>query len=200
MRRYNIVSRIPLILTAITFALAAPVLVQEKRQVPEDVITVLGKRILAEDFDVMWDVWWHHLNVLTDIPPPPQLLRPDRAEVRMPEVHVPLQGPADSDRKSMELVSDAPPEAPQSSLGSSESTEPDQWSTISNAPSEESQSEDLKVVDSDLEGKEKVLRRVSGTASGADSDMVNTARMELRPGSADRVPSFPSPHPNPSAE
>ena len=184
MRLYNIVSRIPLILTAITLALAAPVLVQEKRQVPEDVITVLGKRILAEDFYVMWDVWWHHLNVLTDIPPPPQLLRPDRAEVRMPEVHVPLQSPADSDRKSMELVSDAPPEAPQSSLGSS--TESDQWSTISNAPSEEFQSEDLKAVDSDLKGKEKVLRRISGTASGADSDMVNAAQMELR--SADPMP------------
>jgi hypothetical protein len=186
MRRYNIVSRIPLILTAITLALAAPVLVQEKRQVPEDVITVLGKRILAEDFDMMWDVWWHHLNVLTDIPPLPQLLRPYRAEVKMPEVHVPPQGPADSDRKSMELVSDAPPEAPQSSQGSSTETESDQWSTISNAPSEEPQPEDLKAADSDLKVKEKVLRRISGTASGADSDMVNTAQMELW--SADPVP------------
>jgi hypothetical protein len=82
MRRYNIVSRILLILTVITFTLAAPVLVQEKRQawldvvhVPEDVITVLGKRILDEDLDVLWDGWWHYGNVMLP------------------------QGPADSDRE-----------------------------------------------------------------------------------------------------
>jgi hypothetical protein len=51
MRRYDIVSAIFLILSIIDFALAAPVLVQEKRQAcvdvvhrPKDVITVLGKR------------------------------------------------------------------------------------------------------------------------------------------------------------
>jgi hypothetical protein len=62
MRRYNIISRILLILTVITFALAAPVLVQEKRQacgdkvhVPEDVITVLGKRTREQDLDMLWD-------------------------------------------------------------------------------------------------------------------------------------------------
>jgi hypothetical protein len=51
MRRYNIVTRILLILSIIDFALAAPVLVQEKRQafvdavlIPKDVITELGKR------------------------------------------------------------------------------------------------------------------------------------------------------------
>ncbi|KAN0123272.1 hypothetical protein V8E52_003225 [Russula decolorans] len=51
MRRYDIVSGILLILSIIDFALAAPVLVQEKRQasvdvghIPKDVITVLGKR------------------------------------------------------------------------------------------------------------------------------------------------------------
>jgi hypothetical protein len=52
MRRYDIVSGILLILSIIDFALAAPVLVQEKRQaiidvvsiVPRDVINVLGKR------------------------------------------------------------------------------------------------------------------------------------------------------------
>jgi hypothetical protein len=65
MRRYNIVSGILLILSIIDFALAAPVLVQEKRQawvnvvhIPKDVITVLGKRwdedlkkLLREYFD-----------------------------------------------------------------------------------------------------------------------------------------------------
>jgi hypothetical protein len=51
MRRYDIVSGILLILSIIDFALAAPVLVQEKRQasvdvvhIPKDVITVLEKR------------------------------------------------------------------------------------------------------------------------------------------------------------
>ena len=51
MRRYDIVSGILLVLSIIDFALAAPVLVQEKRQagvdvvhIPKDVITVLGKR------------------------------------------------------------------------------------------------------------------------------------------------------------
>jgi hypothetical protein len=51
MRRYYIVSRILLILPIIDFAVAAPVLVQEKRQTdvgvvhkPEDAIIILGKR------------------------------------------------------------------------------------------------------------------------------------------------------------
>jgi len=52
MHRYSILSRILLILSATNLALAAPVLVQEKRpacvdvvHVPKDVITVLGKRM-----------------------------------------------------------------------------------------------------------------------------------------------------------
>jgi hypothetical protein len=51
MRRCDIISGILLILSIIDFALAAPVLLQEKRQasvdvvhVPKDVMTVLGKR------------------------------------------------------------------------------------------------------------------------------------------------------------
>jgi hypothetical protein len=56
MHRYCIVSGILLILPIIDFALAAPVLVQEKRQagvdvmhIPEDAITMLGKR--GDEFD-----------------------------------------------------------------------------------------------------------------------------------------------------
>ena len=52
MRPYDVVSGILLILSIIDFALAAPVLVQEKRagidavhMIPKDVITVLGKRM-----------------------------------------------------------------------------------------------------------------------------------------------------------
>jgi hypothetical protein len=96
MRRYNIVSRILLILTVIAFALAAPVLVQDKHQarvdvvqLPEDVITVLGKRILEEDLDVLWDGWWHYVNVLGEpapLPPPPlnmPLLQQNLAHMHM---------------------------------------------------------------------------------------------------------------------
>jgi hypothetical protein len=208
MRRYNIISRILLILTVITFALAAPVLVQEKRQacgdkvhVPEDVITVLGKRTREQDLDMLWDglryyehVWGNrnragvHLQeppLLPDVPPP------NPAGVHVPEVHVPPQNPADSDRESMELDSDGPPASPESghseewytppsSLGSSteSDSDSDRWSTMSNAPSAESQSENLKAADYEMRGKAKVLRHISGTASGVDT--VNAAQMELR--------------------
>src|SRR6266849_10130625 len=56
MRRYDIVAGILLILSIIEFALAAPALVQEKRQartdvvdIPKDVVTVLGERGEPED-------------------------------------------------------------------------------------------------------------------------------------------------------
>ena len=155
MRRYNIVSRIILIITVITFALAAPVLVQEKHQagvdvvhVPGDVITVLGKRTLDEDLDVLWDGWWHYENVLGEPAPPPNVPPPTLAEVHMPEVHVPPQGPADSDPESMELDDDAPLESLGSSTESDSDPDPaDHGSTISNAPSAESQSENLEASD-----------------------------------------------------
>jgi hypothetical protein len=70
MRRYDIVFGILLILSIIDLALAAPLLVQEKRhacvdvvQIPKDVITVLGKRgeedleksaKLAEEYFEKW--------------------------------------------------------------------------------------------------------------------------------------------------
>ncbi|KAF8491697.1 hypothetical protein F5888DRAFT_964567 [Russula emetica] len=68
MRRYNIVSGILLILSMIDFTLAAPVLVQEKRQtfvdavhvLPKDVITVLGKR--GEE-----DMWEEYINILENL-------------------------------------------------------------------------------------------------------------------------------------
>jgi hypothetical protein len=119
MRRYNIVSRIILIPTAITFVLAAPV------------ITVLGKRTLDEDLSVLWDGWWHYENVLGEPAPPPIVwgnrnpaavphlqepaLPPNVPPLNPAEVHVPPQGPADSDSESMELSDDAPPESPGSS-------------------------------------------------------------------------------------
>jgi hypothetical protein len=153
MRPYNnnIVCRIILILTVTTSALAVPVLVQEKRRQAcvdvvqhttagdSDVITVssLGKRTLEEDFDVLWDGWWHYLNVLGESAPPP-LPAPNLAgvhvpppnlnlaEAHVPEVHVPPQGPADSDQESMELADDAP--RPSTSTKSESESDPDQGS------------------------------------------------------------------------
>jgi hypothetical protein len=169
MRRYHIAPRILLILIVITFALAVPVLVQEKRQAPEDVMTVLGKRTLEEDLATLWEGRWHYRNVLKGSTPPLRPPRPELAEVQMPEVNVPSQGPAGSGRESMVLVDNAPPGMPPSSLGSS---------TELDAPSVGSQSEDPKAADSDLKDIMKVLRRISDTASGVD--MVNAAQMELR--------------------
>ena len=62
MRRYYIISGILLILSIIDFAVAAPVLVQEKHQVGVDVVhipkysvTMLGKRFdYFDDFSVLW--------------------------------------------------------------------------------------------------------------------------------------------------
>ena len=219
MRRYDIVSLIPLILTIVTFALAAPVQVQEKRQAPEDVITVLGKRTMDEDFYMVFGNLRFDENGLVnpnpaavhlqepapppDVPlpnvagahvPPPNVaeahvLPPNVVGVHVPEVHVPQQGPADSDRESIELDGDAPPGSSESGHSDSLPTSPgwstqsegwytapssvgsdsdsDRWSTISNAPSEASQSENLKAADEEMRGKAKVSRRISGTASGS---------------------------------
>ena len=190
--RYNIlVSRILLVLTAITFALASPVLVQEKRQahvheayVPKDVTNVLGKRISAEDFNVLWDVWWHHLNVLGESPPPPQApLRKLASSVHVPEAHVPPPVSEDFNRGPMEVGVDTRPKTPPSGIESSAESDSDsgRWSTISNAPSAKSQSEDLKAAESaliELKGKAKVLPSDSGASSSVDT--VDAAQVEMR--------------------
>jgi hypothetical protein len=120
------------------------------------------------------------------------------------EVHVPPQNPADHDRESMDIDHDAPPGSPESGYSHSPPPSPegstvsedwhtaptspgsstewdsdsDRWSTISNAPSAESQSENLKAADTEMRGKAKVSRRISGTARGVDT--VNAAQMQLR--------------------
>jgi hypothetical protein len=220
MRRYNIVSRIILIPTVIAFALAAPVLVQEKRQACVDVmyvpdmITVLGKRALDEDLNVLWDGLWHYENVwgnrnpvavhpqeLAEMHAPPpspadtilgSMGSDDESLLESPESghsHSTHTSLANSDRESMLLDGDAPPTSPElstesedwhtlssspgwstesedwytppSSLGSltdSDSdldSDSDRWSTISNAPSAESQSKNLKAADSEMRGKRR---------------------------------------------
>ena len=107
MRRYNIVSRVLLILAVITFALAAPVQVQKRRQAPEDSITALEKRVLEGNLDGLWDGLWHYKNVLGDATLPPNSIRPAEPDVRVPpappnpagahvpEVHAPQPNPAE---------------------------------------------------------------------------------------------------------
>ena len=84
---YNIVSRILLILTFITFALAAPVLVQGKRQAsvnevyaPRDMITMLGKRAIGDDLPLLWGEVEDHV-------PEVHVPQPDLAGEHVPEVH-----------------------------------------------------------------------------------------------------------------
>lgn len=211
MRQCNVVSRILLILIVITFALAAPTLIQDRNkgqayvdvvQGPEDVITVLGKR-MDEDFRALWkyydDEWRnqdppaiHIPNVPTpdpaevpgiQVPPPnpaevPEMHVPPPSPAEVPEVHAtPPQVPADSDRESVVLNDDAPVRtSPESGPSHSPPTNPES-STISNAPSAESRSENLKAVDSEMKENAKVERRISGTSGGFDT--VDTAQMEF---------------------
>jgi hypothetical protein len=74
MRRYDIISGILLILSTIDFALAVPVLVQEKRQasvvavahIPKDVITVLGKRTDEEEVGKLWKEYFDNMRQLEE--------------------------------------------------------------------------------------------------------------------------------------
>ena len=99
MRRYNKVSWILLILTVITFALAVPVLVQDKRQAwvdvehaPEDVVTMLGKRLdLEEDVNVLWNgLHWHHPNYMNVLGEAPAALPPNVPVLQqnLPHIHM----------------------------------------------------------------------------------------------------------------
>ncbi len=111
------------ILTVIAFALAAGVLVQEKRQAPEEVMmTTLGKRTREQDLDMLWDglryyehLWGNRNQAgvhLRGPAPPPDVPAPDPAGVHVPEMHVSPQDAVDSDRESIELDDDAPPANP----------------------------------------------------------------------------------------
>ena len=121
----------------------------------------------------------------------------------MSEVHVPPQGPPHTDHESMELDDDSPPYTPRPSTSTeSESSDSDQWPTISNAQSAEPpQSEKTKAAESGLKDKTKFSRRISDTATASGVDMVNAAQLELR--SVDPAVSFcliPSPLTGQSAE
>jgi hypothetical protein len=73
MRRCDILCGILLVISIINFALAAPVLVQEKRgarvdvvYIPKDVITVLGKRTEEDDLEKMWEDYFDNLGSQSD--------------------------------------------------------------------------------------------------------------------------------------
>ena len=136
MRWYCRASQILLILAVMTFALAAPVLVQEKRRAPEDVINALRKRSDEEDLHILWDpsgpltyfkYFWRTVQEMRE-----EAELPDEAEafeqwvpVHPPNaaeehaqgahvlppvlagVHVPPQGAVDPDRELMELDDEA---------------------------------------------------------------------------------------------
>src|SRR6266403_2556238 len=236
MRRYNIVSRVLLILSVTNIALAAPVLVQENHpacvdvvHVPMNVITVLGKRMdeyvrLIEDFERSGLLHYerpedppsessseHGSQPNSELGSQPNSEHSSQPSSESSSEHgsmeshtsilsIPLSW--NPDRESMYVDTDAPapsqkssteseyshtpsssPEwstesehwhtppsehwhTPPSSLGSSteSDSDSDRWSTISNAPSTESQFENLQAVDQELKGKAKVERRISGTA------------------------------------
>ena len=110
MRRYNIVSGILLILSIIGFALASPVLVQEKRQarvdvVHKDVITVSEKRggtedmeKLAEEFSNKWGkpIGSSDAHSSTSSPSPV----PDRGSTNVGQAPAPYQAPLRPSRPS----------------------------------------------------------------------------------------------------
>jgi hypothetical protein len=92
MRRYYIVSGILLILPIIDFAVAAPVLVQEKRQagvdvvhIPEDAITMLGKR--GDELNELWLKLFGH--------PEDHFAKPEESSAARPSSSSPPSGPAD---------------------------------------------------------------------------------------------------------
>ena len=109
------VSRTVLVLTAFTSILSAPIPVQEERQVPNEVITVLGKRVGEQDLYIMFGNLRFDENGLAavhlqepapplnmpppnaagahvqDVPVPPQ----NAAEAHVQEVPVPLQNAAE---------------------------------------------------------------------------------------------------------
>ena len=102
--RYGIVSGILLILSVIDFALAAPILVQEKRQtsvdevhMPKDVITVLGKRMDDdfEEFSRLVDGYfrpWKKLVASSSSVP----LGPDHGPTNAVQAPVPDPAPSDA--------------------------------------------------------------------------------------------------------
>jgi hypothetical protein len=186
MCRYNIVSRILIILTVATFALAAPVLVQEKRQVyvdvvhaPKDVINVSENRRMDpnDGLNIMWDAIlhpenaWNHNPVAVHLQEPEPPLNPAEPE--------PPLNPADPDRESIELDDDAPPGSPESGDSHSPPTSPDpstaseDWRVAPTSPESSTASEDWHMAPTSPESStesEDWHMAPSGLESSTESD------------------------------
>jgi hypothetical protein len=168
MRRYYTVSGILLILPIIDFALAAPVLVQEKRQadvdvahIPEDAITMLGKR-----GDELNELWLKALNLNEG-----HLAKPEESSAARPSSSSPPSGSADGWRDLTQPLPSIPGEpSPVSShelMGAHPLPNPPRPSTPS----------DHEMVD---------VPPSSGSASTKETDeeMVDVSRLSPPPGSA----------------
>ena len=158
--RYNIISGIVLILSVIYFALAAPVLVQEKRQasvdvvhMPKDMRIVLGKR-MDEDPNEFSRLMEEHFKMFrkpveSSSSAPPQ---PDHGSTNVVQAPVPDQALSDAhassnsappgpDHGSKNVVQDPPPNPASSAANPSPLMEPSESSPSSSASSETSLSD-----------------------------------------------------------
>ena len=166
MRRYNIVSWILPVLTVITFALAAPTLVQDKRQayvdvvhVPKDVITALKKRMDGELG--MWHEYYDFMvaHAHQEVPAPPPMAPNEfhdfmvghaHQEEPVPPPNVPPPNPVDSDREVMDVDDDAPAWSSESEDSYSEppsprpSTNSEDFHTTPPSPVSSTKSEDFQ--------------------------------------------------------
>jgi hypothetical protein len=125
MRRYGIVSGILLILSIITFALAAPVLVQEKCQacvdvvhIPRDLITVLGERG-GEELEKLAEEYLEKKPPVpesSDVQESPSTAPPGSAHASTNVVQAPAGNPASSIADPNPLMEPSRPSSTPSSL------------------------------------------------------------------------------------
>jgi hypothetical protein len=182
MRRYRIISGILLILSIIDFALAAPVLVQEKRQarvdvvhVSRDVMTVLGKR---------WVQWL------------PELL--DEFSTRLPmgnpvessEAHTLSSSTQPGPEHELTNEVEAPAQNPASSTANSNPlTEPSSPSSTASWGDAHSNHEWLEDANDDLE---EPMHTPASTDYGSDHELTNVvqAPAALSPASSKANPNL----------
>ena len=197
MRRYNIVSWILPILTVITFALAAPTLVRDKRQayvdvvhVPKDVIAVLKKRMDWEPG--MWPEYYDFLvgHAHQEVPAQPPMAPNEfydfmvghaHQEEPAPPPNVPPLNPVDSDREVMEVDGDAPAWSSESEDSHSEppsprpSTKSEDFHTAPSSPGPDSDSDPWSTV-LNVPNTESLFENIKAS----DTEMGDKANVERR--------------------
>ena len=136
MRRYHVVSGILLVLPIIDFALAAPLLVQEKRQtcvdavmlnIPKDVITVLAKRGEEEDFEKLVEDYFRSKS--------------KGKQIQTSETHAPSSsappGPDHGSTDAVQAPSPGPSSSSESSWASADYIDWDSWANTFRSPADE---------------------------------------------------------------